>query len=85
MEEQRLRLVPIAVDMLATVCKQGTHVYDVCCVDGLPAEATLRRWYLDRDQQDLVFVFEHWSFDPVPDGGRIPAFHPIYRGSKREG
>ena len=79
----RLRRVPISVELLQVWMTQGWeigHKSKVVCEKGLPEGAQFVRSQPGRMQTDVVdLIFQHESFEDLPEGGDPPHLIPEYR------
>ena len=79
-------LVRISTDLFSEWLKQGWKIPDdrvvaIECIKGLPQDARYIRTYYDETRDQIVMVFEHLSFDHVPEGTEIPTKQIIYKNT----
>jgi len=74
----RLVRVPVSIALWQEIMTDG---YKCCmkCIDGLPSSAELVNTYYDGSAQTVYLIFQHDSFDRLPEGGAIPNFIPTFQ------
>lgn len=84
-----VRLVEIAAPMIEMVFVTGWMFPPrtgelITCLSGLPDGATLRGCEFDPLTRQIRLLFEHESFEPVPEGEPIPHLKITF-GQRTEG
>jgi hypothetical protein len=74
----RIVQVHVSMMMITEQFQEGARL-DVTCTKGLPSGAVLRSVTMDNPYRDMfTFIYEHPSFDDVPNWKEIPWLVPEY-------
>lgn len=77
---RRLRRVQVAPELFATMVKEGWSADRIEVSDGLPADAVLvGSGYENEGAGSFVLVFEHESFEALPQNAAIPSADVAWR------
>lgn len=73
--ERRLKTLIVTPPALQRLAEEGEHHYRAA---GLPKDAQIAGAYFDYDRQQVGVIFEHPSFEVVPDGHLIPELEAVF-------
>ena len=77
------RLVSVLIDMpfLQEIMEEGysTKGKTIVCEKGIPPGANFLGAFYDFETYTTHLVFEHSSFEPVPEGTRVPRLSVVHR------
>lgn len=63
--------IPVSIELFETLITEGCET-KVRCIKGVPKGAKMVNSFYDGYRQTAILVYEHHSFDDVPEGGEIP-------------
>lgn len=87
MSERRYRRVVIDFDFLTQILTTGWSIGDaqtITCIDGLPEGAKFIHAIYDVLSDTENLVFEHESFEPIPQGQMIPVSYISWKMETRD-
>lgn len=86
--EKRQVMVRLDIEVLAGMVRQG-QVMDFEIIEGIPPDAKMVEWWPEeRERRELIMVFEHPRFEPVPldaDPPEKPIVCKYYEQKEEEG
>lgn len=75
MSDRRLVRIVLDMNLFSKVMEKGNHL-EIKCIEGLPEGAQMVGCGYDPAYAEVIAIYEHESFVPVP-AGTVPLLMPV--------